>query len=94
MSLEDQFRLLVGAYYGVVEMDEFGTNSFILKQIEDYIKDFIKINPIQNFDYIKESSIVNELPLKRKLQDSLIILNKINGPLELILLIKKRLREL
>ena len=31
MSLEDQFRYLVGAYYGVMEMDEYDLKVYILK---------------------------------------------------------------
>lgn len=94
MSLIDQFRLLVSAYYGVLEMDEFTTNAFVLKQIEDYIREFISANPINDFNYIEDANSLNNLPLKRKLQDSLIVLNKIDGPFELILLIKRRLKNI
>lgn len=94
MSLIDQFRLLVSSYYGVLEMDEFTTNAFVLKQIEDYIREFISANPINDFNYIEDANSLNNLPLKRKLQDSLIVLNKIDGPFELILLIKRRLKNL
>ena len=48
-----------------------------------------------NFDYRKTAmEIEKEVPLKTKLQDSLLVLNKINGPIELILLIKKRIKKL
>lgn len=94
MSLIDQFRLLVSAYYGVLEMDEFPTNAFVLKQIEDYIREFISANPINDFNYIEDANSLNNLPLKRKLQDSLIVLNKIDCPFELILLIKRRLKNI
>ena len=51
MNLEDQFRLLVGGYYGVLEMDEYDLKLYVLKDIEDYIRDFIRLNPIDDFDY-------------------------------------------
>ena len=38
--------------------------------------------------------IEDELSLKTKLQDALIVLHKINGPLELISLIKQRIKRL
>lgn len=95
MSLEDQFRYLVGAYYGVMEMDEYDLKVYILKDIENYIKDFLDVSPIENFDYKKEASLIEEnTPLKTKLQDALLVLNKINGPIELSLLIKKRIKEI
>ena len=95
MSLEDQYRYLVGAYYGVIEMDEYDLKVYVLKDIENYIKDFIDVYPIDNFDYRKEAQkIEDEVSLKTKLQDALLVLNKINGPIELSLLIKKRLKEI
>lgn len=95
MSLEDQFRYLVGAYYGVIEMDEYDLKVYVLKDIENYIKDFLDVSPIENFDYKKEASLIEEnTSLKTKLQDALLVLNKINGPIELTLLIKKRIKEI
>lgn len=95
MSLEDQYRYLVGAYYGVIEMDEYDLKVYVLKDIENYIKDFVEIYPIDNFDYRKEAQkIEDEVALKTKLQDALLVLNKINGPIELSLMIKKRLKEI
>ena len=93
MTLEDQYRTLVGAYYGVREMDEHELRIFILKDIESYIKEFIESNPIPNFNYIEEAEKINtNLSLKRKLQDSLRILPEVNAPLEFILLVQKNLR--
>ena len=95
MKLEDEFKLLVGAYYGVEEMDEYALKVYVLKDIEDLIKRFIEISPISGYDYEKMAlKFKEEVPLKTKLQDSLIILNRINGPIELILLIKNRIKEL
>lgn len=95
MSIEDEFKLLVGGYFGVQEMDEYKLKVYVLKDIEDFIKNFLKLNPITNYDYQKVAEeIKDKLPLKRKLQDSLIALRKINAPLDLILMIKEKIREL
>ncbi len=95
MTLEEEFKLLVGGYYGIVEMDEYNTKEFILKEIEEYIKKFVAQNPILDYDYEKETEkIKDHVSLKRKLQDSLLLLRKINGSLELILLIKEKLEKL
>ena len=80
MNLEDTFRYMVGAYYGVSEMDEYDLKEYILKDIEEYITQFIKENPIKNFDYKKEASEVeSNRELKTKLQDSLVVLPKVNA---------------
>lgn len=95
MVLEDTFRYLVGAYYGIAEMEEYSLKEYVLKDIENYIKTFIKDNPIKKFNYREEAETVEkERTLKTKLQDSLIVLPKVNASTELILLVKKRLKEI
>lgn len=94
MELEDQFRYLVGGYYGVNLMDEYPLKEYILNDIENYVKNFIKINPIDNFDYKEEANKIKENTSdKTKLQDALLVLNRIDGPMDLVFLIKKKLRK-
>ena len=94
MELEDQFRYLVGGYYGVNLMDEYPLKEYILKDIENYIKDFVRINPIENFNYNEEHiKIKDTVSEKRKLQDALLVLNLINGPMDLVFLIKEKLKK-
>lgn len=95
MDLKDQFKYLVGGYYGITYMDEYPLKVYVLKDIENYIRDFIEINPIDNFNY-KEEAIKYEEELSEitKLQDALLVLNKINASMDLVLLVKKRLKKL
>ena len=93
MELENQFRYLVGGYYGVGLMDEYPLKVYIMKEIEDYIRAVVKENPIANFDYLKEAKkIKTDLSDKTKLQDALIVLNLMKGPMDLVFLIKGRLK--
>ena len=95
MSREDEFKILVGGYFGIEEMDEYKLKVYVLKEIEEYLRKFVLENPIENYKYEKEAEKIKEsLSLKRKLQDSLLVLRKINGPLDLILLIKNKMNEL
>lgn len=95
MDLKDTYRYLVGAYYGISEMDEYDLKEYILKDIEEYIKSFLKDNPINDFDYEEEAEkVFYEKSLKTKLQDSLVVLPKINASTELILLVKARLKKI
>ena len=96
MKLEDTFRMLCSAYYGVREMDEYLLKEFVLKEISDYIKQFVHDNPIDDFNYEEEANIVEETwELKTKLQDSLIVLLKVdNTNTELSMLIKAKLIEI
>ncbi len=95
MTKEDEFKLLVSGYYGVIEMDEYKLKEYILKDLEEYIKNFVALNPISGYDYCNVAEEIKDgTPLKRKLQDSLLCLRRINGPLELILMVKARLEEI
>ena len=95
MDLKDQFRYLVGGYFGITYMDEYPLKEFVLKDIENYIRDFIEINPIDDFDYVLESEKgKDEVSVLVKLQDSLLVLNKINADMDLVLLVKRKIKSM
>ena len=95
MNLDDTFRYMVGAYYGIAELDEYDLKEYVLKDIEEYIVEFIKQNPVKNFNYKEEAMMVEkDRSLKTKLQDSLVLLPKINASTELILIVKARLKRI
>ena len=93
MELENQYKYLVGGYYGVNLIDEYPLKEYILKDIENYIKDFVKQNPIDNFNYEEEALLIKDkVSDKRKLQDALLVLNLMKGPMELVFLVKDKLK--
>lgn len=96
MTIEDTYRYMISAYFGVREMDSYDLKEYVLKDIKEYIDDFVKQNPSTNFDFEKETEkIKDEAPLKTKLQDALSLLNKMdNAPIELTLQISQRLKKL
>ncbi len=94
-DLVDQYRYLVGGYYGMCLMDEYPLKEFVLQDIKNYITDFIEINPIEDFEYKKEADTIKDTYSDRvKLQDLLLVLNKINAKMEIVFLVKAKLREL
>ena len=71
MNLKNQFKLLVLGYYGVLCLDEYDLKVYILKDIENYIRTFIEINPINDFDYKSEAlNYEKKASKKAKLQDA------------------------
>lgn len=95
MSLKDQYKLLILGYYGVLALDEYDLKVYILKDIEEYIKTFIELNPIYDFNYKEEASkYESSASLKTKFQDALIVLHKIKAPMEVVLLVKKHIKEI
>ena len=93
-TLLDQFKTYVGAYYGVNSMDEYDLKVYVLKEIEQDIKDFILVNDLDKNECLLLAKEVEEkVPLKTKLQDSLLILYKMNASMELIFMIKNKLKK-
>lgn len=94
MELIDQLRYFIGGYYGVGLMDDYALKEFIMKDISNYIHDFIDVNNIDYSIYEKEDIDVKENVSDRvKLQDALLVLNKINGPIDLVFMIKEKLKK-
>ena len=94
MSNKDTYRYLIGSYYGISEMDEYSTKEYILKEIRDYIENFINNNYI-DFDIEKEKEDVDKnVSLDVKLHDALLVLPKIDAPIDLILLVKSKIKDL
>lgn len=95
MNIQDTYKYLVGGYYGIVEMDSYALKEYVLKDIEAYIRDFVSTNYLEGFSYEEEArKIEDEMPLKTKLQDSLLVLPKVHASIELVLLVKQRLKEI
>ncbi len=96
MLLIDQYKILVGAYFGIRELDEDTTKYYVMHELEEYIKNFVKQNYLDDYN-LKEiaDSIEDNTLLKGKLHDALIVLPKLeNIPMELILLIKAKLKDI
>ncbi len=94
-DLEDQYRYLVGGYYGMQLLDEYPLKEFIMQDIKKYIENFVSVNSIDQFDYKEEAITIKEKVSDRtKLQDLLLVLNKINADMEVVFIAKAKLREL
>ena len=93
-TLIDQFKTYVGAYYGVNSMDEYDLKVYALKEIEKEIINFIEVNDLEKEKCLKIAKEVEyNVSLKTKLQDSLLILYKMNDYMELIFMIKSKLKK-
>ena len=93
MSLEDQYKLLVESYYGVVLIDEYELKEYVLKEINNLIINFEDNYDDINYNEIKEY-VKNKVEDKTKLQSSLITLNSMNADIDLILLIKNKIKKI
>ena len=96
MSVEDTYRYMISGYFGVKEMDSYNLKEYILNDMKNFIDEFMRQNPSNNFDLDKEiEKIKDGVSLKTKLQDALLVLNKMGDvPMDLILQIKHKLKDI
>ena len=92
MNTYNELKMMYGAYLGVSEMDNYKTKEYVLKDLRKVIDEYIERNNMYYHDEVeaeakKQSKITN-------LQDSLIVLKRMDASLELMLLIKEKIREL
>ena len=85
------YRYLVGGYYGVSMIDEYPIKEYVLIDILNYIKDYKTTNniDIDEMEYIKDN-----YSDRTKLQDALLLLNKMEASMDLVLMVKNKLKKL
>lgn len=85
------YRYLVGGYFGVSMIDEYPIKEYVLIDILNYIKDYKSTNniDIDEFEYIKDN-----YSDRTKLQDALLLLNKMEASMDLVLMVKNKLKSL
>lgn len=85
------YRYLVGGYFGVSMIDEYPIKEYVLIDILNYIKDYKSTNNINidEFEYIKDN-----YSDRTKLQDALLLLNKMEASMDLVLMVKNKLKSL
>ena len=88
----NRYKTIIGAYYGVMLMDEYSLKAYVLKNIEKLAANYLQDKNIET-DGIKQF-IRDKVSKKVKLQDALYILNELDEDKELLHLIKKKIRKL
>ena len=88
----NRYKTIIGAYYGVMLMDEYSLKAYVLKNIENLAVNYLQDKNIET-DGIKQF-IRDKVSKKVKLQDALYILNELDEDKELLHLIKKKIRKL
>lgn len=94
MKFDDRIKYMISGYYGIKTLDSYPRKLFILKEIEEHIKDYLKTNKVEGYDYKKLAEELKNRSLKEKLQDSLILINEMNGPIDLTIIIKRMVKDL
>lgn len=95
MQFDDPYKYMISGYYGIELLDEYKDKLYLLKDIKNYINAYLEDNRVPNFDY---DSLNREIEKNNseidKLQDALLLLNNMNGPMEVSIMIRQKLDDL
>jgi len=95
MEFDDPYKYMISGYYGIELLEEYKDRLYLLKDIKKYINNYLEDNRIDGFDY---ESLNREIEKNTseidKLQDALLLLNDINGPMEVSIIIRQKLDDL
>jgi len=97
LKLEEEkinhYRTLLGAYYGILSIDEYELKAYVLKDIKKLISDY-EVLLESGIDLKKEEdSVKMRVSIRVKWQDALTILNEIDGDKELMYIIRMRIKQ-
>ena len=92
MNTYNELKMMYGAYLGISELDEYKTKEYVLNDLESLINEYIAKNNIYYHDEVFEEA--RKQSLITDLQDSLIVVKRMNVSMELILLIREKIRNL
>lgn len=95
MKYKYPFNYMISGYYGISEIDDYDLKEYILKDVRDYIEKYIDEHFDDSIDYKLVSEVIDkEYTILEKLNDALLVLKDIDGPMELIIMIKRKIREI
>jgi len=94
VNFEETYHCFINSYFGIRELDQYLYKEYVLQKIEDYMKSYVQQNP--KFVYQEEEvfQVIQTSSMKRKLQDALLILPRIQVDMDLILFVKHEIQNM
>ena len=95
MEFDDPYKYMMSGYYGIELLDEYKDKQYLMKNIREYISNYLEDNRIPGFDYEELNRLIEKNNSEiDKLQDALLLLNDMNGPMEVSIIIRQKISDL
>ena len=95
MEFDDPYKYMMSGYYGIELLDEYKDKQYLMKSIRDYISSYLEDNRVPGFDYEELNRQIEKNNSEiDKLQDALLLLNDMNGPMEVSIIIRQKISDL
>jgi hypothetical protein len=86
---------MVSGYLGIKSLDEYERKVYILRDARKFIDSYVEDSDFEDFVFDKYCDFIDkEYTYLEHLQDALLLINAMNGPVDLILLIKPKIARL
>ncbi len=95
IKYDDDIKYMCSGFIGIKTLDEYPRKVYVLSDARNYIMEYVKDSNFIDFDFDDFCyQMEREYTHLEHLQDALLLLNRINGPMDLVLLIKPKIAEL
>ena len=95
IKYDDDIKYMVSGYLGIKSLDEYERKIYILRDARKYINAYVEDSNFDNFNFDEYCEYIDkEYSYLEHLQDALLLINVMNGPVDLILLIKPKIAKL
>ena len=89
----NKYNMYISAYQAIEKLDEYPLKVYILAELKELIADYCKDNNLDFCFQKKYDDQENKTDDITKLHDALFIINELNGPIDLIHLIEKKIKQ-
>ena len=95
IKYDDDIKYMVSGYLGIKSLDEYERKVYILRDARKFIDSYVEDSDFEDFVFDKYCDFIDkEYTYLEHLQDALLLINVMNGPVDLILLIKPKIARL
>ena len=95
IKYDDDIKYMVSGYLGIKSLDDYERKVYILRDARKFIDAYVEDSDFENFEFDKYCDYIDkEYTYLEHLQDALLLINSMNGPVDLILLIKPKIAKL
>lgn len=95
IKYDDDIKYMCSGYVGIKSLDDYERKVYILRDARKYIDSYVEDSDFKDFNFEDFCfQMEKEYSHLEHLQDALLLINAMNGPVDLILLIKPKIAKL
>ena len=95
INYDDDIKYMCSGYIGIKSLDEYERKVYILRDAKKHIMNYVEDSKFEDFNFDEFCNQMDkEYSYLEHLQDALLLINNMNGPVDLILLIKPKIAKL